>query len=191
MDRTNYLCLMQFPKEWESWEMVPEEWLSGALRSYEPGMEKASEHDRHGAFQWWLKSSPSEDQLLKLAKLANLDPDPPMAQSVRGGIADSFRNRFGDLLNYEADDITSPIDLLNWLSPEGDTTLHYAAMRGDEVAVRVLIELGMDINARGDMGRTPLHYALSFGHESAAKALVACGADETILDEFRNTAGSE
>ncbi|MEO1034301.1 MAG: ankyrin repeat domain-containing protein [Pseudomonadota bacterium] len=189
MDRTEYLRLMPFPKEWETWEMIPEEWLSGAMQSYEPGMEIASEHDRHGAFQWWLKTGPSEDQLLKLAQLANLDPDLPMAQSVRDSIAFSFCNRFSDLLKYDSDDVTSPIDLLDWRSPEGDTTLHYAAMRGDEMAVRILVELGIDVNARGDMGRTPLHYALTFGHRSAAKSLVSYGADETTIDEFGNVPG--
>ena len=191
MDRTEYLRLMQFPKEWETWEMIPEQWLSGAMQSYEPGMKDASEHDRHGAFQWWLRTDLSEDQLLKLAQLANLDPDLAMAQSVRDSIADSFRSRFSDLPNYGSDGIVSPIDLLRWRSPEGDTTLHCAAMRGDEMAVRILVELGTDVNARGDMGQTPLHYALAFGHESVAKSLVSCGADESIIDEFGKAPGSE
>lgn len=83
MDKDEYLRLMNFPTEWEEWGMIPNEWLEGAIQSYEPGMENASEHDRNGAFHWWLKRSPSEAQLIVLAKLANLDPDPPMAEFVK------------------------------------------------------------------------------------------------------------
>lgn len=75
--------MMQFPPEWESWCLVPEEWLRGALASYVPGNEQGSEHDRHGAFQWWLKREPSKGILLKLAQLSWLDPDQQMAAYVR------------------------------------------------------------------------------------------------------------
>ena len=77
---------MQFPEEWETWGMIPNEWLAGAMESYEQGMEAASEHDRHGAFQWWLKRRPSSDRLAVLARLSLLDPDQVMADSVRDGI---------------------------------------------------------------------------------------------------------
>ena len=92
--------------------------------------------------------------------------------------------RFSDLLNYDSDDISSPIDPLTWRSPEGDACLHYAAMRGDDHAIRLLIELGVDPNLRGDMNRTALHYARSNGHVTTANTLVECGADDSILDEF-------
>lgn len=83
MDRAEYLRLMQFPEQWETWDMLPSEWLSGAMASFERGMEAASEHDRHGAFQWWLKRNPSPDRLAVLARLALLDPDQVMADAVR------------------------------------------------------------------------------------------------------------
>jgi hypothetical protein len=38
---------------------------------------------------------------------------------------------FADLLNYEAQDPTSPIDPLTYRAPDGDTCLHIAAHRGD------------------------------------------------------------
>ena len=89
MTRCEYLNLMRFPKEWEAWGLIDEVWLAGALKQYEPGNETASEHDRHGAFQWWLKRQPTKDILLKLAKLSWLDPDEPMGSSVRKSIAES------------------------------------------------------------------------------------------------------
>ena len=92
MDRTEYLRLMQFPAEWENWGMIPDEWLAGAIESYEQGMEDASEHARHGAFQWWLKRRPTSDELVVLARLSLIDSDQAMAGFVREGIrrAESF-----------------------------------------------------------------------------------------------------
>ena len=64
--------------------MVPaDEYMNSLIESYTPGMENASEHDRNGAFHWWLKRDPSEAKLTTLAKLTWLDPDPLMAESVR------------------------------------------------------------------------------------------------------------
>ena len=80
---------MEFPAEWESWNMIPEEWLALVLSSYESGMENASEHDRHGAFQWWLRNQPTTDQLVKLSHLSFLDPDQHMAETVRDYIRQS------------------------------------------------------------------------------------------------------
>jgi hypothetical protein len=88
MDRRAFLELMEFPREWIDWEMLPgDDWFAGAMAEYEPGNEQASEHDRHGAFQWWLRQSPTPDQLVMLARLAWLDPDDVMAASVRSSIA--------------------------------------------------------------------------------------------------------
>ena len=89
MNRSEYLRLMQFPAEWEQLGLVPDEWLEGALGSYKKGHEDGSEHDRHGAFQWWLRRSPSKGILLKLAALSWLDPDQPMAGYVRECISQS------------------------------------------------------------------------------------------------------
>ena len=66
-----------------SWNLLPAELLAISTQGYALGHEEASEHDRHGAFQWWLRRDPSKDVLLKLARLTWLDPDPPMAQYVR------------------------------------------------------------------------------------------------------------
>ena len=95
-----------------------------------------------------------------------------------------LQRRFSDLLNYEAEDMTSPIDPLTWQSPEGDSCLHYAAMRGDEDSIRMLVKLGVDVNLAGDMGQTALHYARTFGHTDAARALTELGADQSIRNEF-------
>jgi len=95
-----------------------------------------------------------------------------------------LKDSFADLLNYESEDISSPIDPLAWRSPEGDTCLHYAAMRGDATSARLLLELGMDVNETGDMGDTALHYAKKFGNSSVVEVLLEYNADLSITNEF-------
>lgn len=87
MNRDTYIELMKFPPEWIEWEMLPVESIRQMIETYEPGMENASEHDRHGAFQWWLKGHPTATQLVTLARLSWLDPDEGMAGYVRECIA--------------------------------------------------------------------------------------------------------
>ena len=78
---------MKFPAEWVTWGMLPDPYLQLAVGRYEPGHEDGSEHDRNSAFHWWLKQRPSEEQLIKLARLTWLDPDPLMGADVRTYIA--------------------------------------------------------------------------------------------------------
>lgn len=87
MNHDAWLELMRFPPEWVAWHMIPEALAAIQLAGYEPGHEDASEHDRHGAFQWWLKQQPAPEILVQLARLSWLDPDPLMARHVRDCIA--------------------------------------------------------------------------------------------------------
>ena len=100
MTQTEYLALMHFPDEWAAWEMIPDEWLIGAMASYQPGMEDASEHDRNGAFHWWLRSHPTLEQLAQLWQLSLLDPDQDMAQDVRNHIRQSLN--YSEAVELEA-----------------------------------------------------------------------------------------
>ena len=77
---------LEFPKEWRDWDMIPSELADMQLRGYRSGHEESPEHDRHGAFNWWLKRNPSTEQLHKLCELTFLDPDQHMASYVRGRI---------------------------------------------------------------------------------------------------------
>ncbi|MGH8038256.1 MAG: hypothetical protein ACREPD_10970 [Stenotrophomonas sp.] len=87
MTADEYLALMQFPKEWKDYGLIPEDLLSQLIATYQPGMENSSEHDRNGAFHWWLKRSPDETVLAQLVTLSYLDPDQLMAADVRSHIA--------------------------------------------------------------------------------------------------------
>ena len=91
---------------------------------------------------------------------------------------------FADVLNFEAEDITSPIDYMTYVSPEGDTCLHIAALRGNKRAVELLVLAGLDVNQAGDMGNTPLHYAVLSGNMEVVEFLQSAGASAEKLNEF-------
>lgn len=83
MTKIEFLKLMSFPAEWDSLGMYPDELFQWQLSGYRLGHEDAAEHDRNGAFHWWLRRYPTRDQLERLLKLAILDPDPHIGADVR------------------------------------------------------------------------------------------------------------
>lgn len=83
MTKEEFIVLMQFPQEWVTWNMIPDELSQIQMNWYEKGHENASEHDRNGAFHWWLRRNPEKDVLMTLLKLSSLDPDQLMAADVR------------------------------------------------------------------------------------------------------------
>ncbi|WP_310446765.1 ankyrin repeat domain-containing protein [Thiobacillus sp.] len=95
-----------------------------------------------------------------------------------------LKQAFDDLLNYEAEDPLEPIDPITYRTPEGDSCLHIAAARGDLHSVKLLVEAGLDINQRGDMGNTPLHYATKKGHKNVVIFLLDRGASPGLVNEF-------
>ncbi len=64
----------------------------------------------------------------------------------------------------------------------GNHPLHIAADAGDIEIVKLLIDSGADVNARGDALRTPLHFAASAGLADVALFLAQRGADLAALD---------
>ena len=91
---------------------------------------------------------------------------------------------FSDMINYDADDPLEPINPLTYRTPEGDSCLHIAAIRGDFRAVKLLIEAGLDVNFIGDMGYTPLHYASKGNHQTIVDFMLSKGAQSNITNEF-------
>lgn len=82
MTKFEFLRLMRFPKEWLELEMYPDELFEWQVSGYEPGHEDGAEHDRNGAFHWWLKKPPSKIELQNLLRLAALDPDTFVANDI-------------------------------------------------------------------------------------------------------------
>ena len=83
MTKVEFLKLMNYPAEWLEWNMYPDELWEKQFQMYQEGDERGSEHDRNGAFHWWLRQNIASDQLKKLILLTLQDPDPIMAEDVR------------------------------------------------------------------------------------------------------------
>jgi ankyrin repeat protein len=87
-----------------------------------------------------------------------------------------------DLLRYDSEDVTAPTDPLTYRTPEGDSCLHVAALRGDVHAVTILLYAGLDPNLPGDMGNTSLHYAGQ--HHAVRSLLLKMGASPDPKNDF-------
>lgn len=68
-------------------------------------------------------------------------------------------------------------DLASAPDKNGDTALHYAAMKGNTRIAELLITHGADVNAQDKDGMTPLHIAAGMGHIEFVQLLLAKGAD--------------
>jgi hypothetical protein len=78
--------LLNFPKEWLTWKMYPESIFLEQRKQFQPGNESDSENERNDTFHYWLSRELTEDQLLKLVKLSQLDSDPLMVKDIRSHI---------------------------------------------------------------------------------------------------------
>ena len=65
--------------------------------------------------------------------------------------------------------------------------IHFAAARGDEEMIAVLVSARADLNPADDQGNTPLLAAITTGHLELAKVLIDAGADSSAANEQGNT----
>jgi hypothetical protein len=91
------------------------------------------------------------------------------------------------LEGYREDGSRMTIHPLEFEDADGDRLLHVAALRGDLLTVKWLLDAGENVNAIGDMDLTPAHYAAGGQHKEIFDLLAKRGADLTIVDEFGNT----
>ena len=85
----------------------------------------------------------------------------------------------GDQPSFEDADFAD----ISWCNHEGENALHIAVIRNDYEIAKELIEQGIELNARGDLGHTPLHEAASMADIRFVKLLVDAGADVFALTE--------
>jgi len=67
------------------------------------------------------------------------------------------------------------------------TLLHVAAASNNERMVKLLIELGADVNSKDACDLTPLHYAAMYGKTEIEKLLIEKGAEVDPKDTFSRT----
>ncbi|XP_065883118.1 26S proteasome non-ATPase regulatory subunit 10-like [Dysidea avara] len=72
-------------------------------------------------------------------------------------------------------------------SNNGGRPLHYAADGGHSETVKLLMELGADINVEDEAGSTPLHYAAQSGSEDVVKMIIEREADIHAVDNDKRT----
>jgi ankyrin repeat protein len=77
-------------------------------------------------------------------------------------------------------------DVVHAVDNRGNTPLHWAY--GSDSAVRVLVELGADIDRQDNDGWTALHYAAASTQSSCVDLLIALGADVNLIDRWGTTA---
>lgn len=65
---------------------------------------------------------------------------------------------------------------------KGDTLLHFAVIHDNVVAVKLLLEKGIDINTQNAYGNTPLHYAYAYGTSEIVDKLIEAGADQYVAN---------
>jgi hypothetical protein len=82
MTKSEFLKLMRFPAEWDTLGIYPEELFEHQVALYRPGDEHGSEHDRNGAFHWWLRKGPSRREVHALRRLATADPDRALGEDM-------------------------------------------------------------------------------------------------------------
>lgn len=76
--------------------------------------------------------------------------------------------------------------ITDWCNAQGKTALHIAALRGSDEFVRMLCDLGADIDLSDLQGNTPLHYASAWGHIPVVQSLIerGCGFNAKNNDGF-------
>jgi hypothetical protein len=80
LNKSQFLQAYGFPIEWEEWDLYPEDLFQGQRELMGDRKPGPDEHLRYGAFTWWVRKQRdlSKDTLIKLCRLAALDPDPGM-----------------------------------------------------------------------------------------------------------------
>uniref|UniRef100_A0A1I7ZFJ0 ANK_REP_REGION domain-containing protein n=1 Tax=Steinernema glaseri TaxID=37863 RepID=A0A1I7ZFJ0_9BILA len=84
--------------------------------------------------------------------------------------------------------MTNPIVCINSLNGNGQCSLHYAASKGHESIVKMLLEAQAEVNVRDRFGATPLHRAAALNRRSIIRLLTATkGIRLDVKDSEGNT----
>ena len=128
------------------------------------------------------RAAPRQEQAAPRQERAQAEPDSPTA-------ADTTRRAVRpDPDSPTAPDTAAgprPLSYNDWVGKQGGmTAIHYAAREGRVDAVRMLLEAGVDLNARtGGDRSSPLLVAIVNGHYDLGLMLLEGGADPNLASE--------
>ena len=77
--------------------------------------------------------------------------------------------------------------LLLTCDSQKETLLLISAGKGHEATVRLLLGVGVDMEAQDNSGQQALHHAAKGGHETIAKLLLQKGAEKSVRDRQGQT----
>jgi ankyrin repeat protein len=77
--------------------------------------------------------------------------------------------------------------VVNAKSTDCGTALHYAAWKGYDRIVKILLQNGANPNVTGNKGFTPIHYAAKFSHLKIVKTLLSHGAVYNAVSDSGKT----
>ncbi|XP_078375371.1 uncharacterized protein LOC144658781 isoform X1 [Oculina patagonica] len=80
------------------------------------------------------------------------------------------------------------VDVDSRIDKNGKTALHYAAYKGQLLAVKALIDAGADLDLTDENGVTALHRAIIHGHTDVVHTLLGACCSVDKIDENGNTA---
>ncbi len=162
----------------------------------EHGADVNVNHDyinRWTALDWAITDNKPESAIFFIEHGAKLSHDPESIHSLRRFLNNIIANAFiveaifgniylvSQLLEQEPGELTHATD------KTGKTALHWAAARGNDALVQLLLDHDADIDARDTNGNTPLHLAARNGNLSMVKLLIARGANATIVNRDGQT----
>lgn len=174
---------MKAKSKWESWnclgDMTPDE----AKRLYidivagiDPSFLESQKNPKNFTEGW-----------ITVSVLQNNDKD---LDSADKSVIDYVKE--GDIENvtsvFSTYDKHTQESILNNVDEDGLNILHWAADRGDENILKILLSYGANVNVTDSDNQTPLHYAASCGHIECVRILIENGADTEVNDNDGNDA---
>lgn len=80
-----------------------------------------------------------------------------------------------------------PQSIINTQGSQDQPALHQLVKEGNLKCIRILVNLGAEVNMVDDMGRTPLHLSVIAGNTKVTQFLLKNGGNPDIKDSDGNT----
>lgn len=120
---------------------------------------------RHEVGKWKQGATPATDMAARVPE-TSLHTE-ILFESIDTGNLKQIK----DLVTYDHADLGGH----DWLHNGGRTPMHRAVEKGDLATMRLLVELGGDVNVPDGNGRSPVHLACRMGNDEVLRVLLSSG----------------